>query len=296
MGLSNISGTITAIVTPFTKKGIVDFKQLENLIEFQIENGVQGIVVCGSTGESATLKLKEKQEIIIKSVEISAGRLPVIAATGTYETEQSIELSKFAQDNGSDAVLIVAPYYLKPTQDGLFKHYKLIADSISIPVIIYNIPGRTGVNITAETQLKIANCCKNVIATKEASSNLMQMMDIIANAPKGFSLLSGDDSLTLPIIAVGGKGVISVISNYAPKQYAECINLALKGKFKEAQKIHYSLYKLMELNFIEPNPVPAKYALSLMKMVNENIRMPLLPLKDESKQLIKKALKEQNFI
>lgn len=296
MGLSNISGTITAIVTPFTKKGIVDFKQLENLIEFQIENGVQGIVVCGSTGESATLKLKEKQEIIIKSVEISAGRLPVIAATGTYETEQSIELSKFAQDNGSDAVLIVAPYYLKPTQDGLFKHYKLIADSISIPVIIYNIPGRTGVNIKAETQLKIANCCKNVIATKEASSNLMQMMDIIANAPKGFSLLSGDDSLTLPIIAVGGKGVISVISNYAPKQYAECINLALKGKFKEAQKIHYSLYKLMELNFIEPNPVPAKYALSLMKMVNENIRMPLLPLKDESKQLIKKALKEQNFI
>jgi len=296
MGLSNISGTITAIVTPFTKKGNVDFKQLENLIEFQIENGVQGIVVCGSTGESATLKLKEKQEIIIKSVEISAGRLPVIAATGTYETEQSIELSKFAQDNGSDAVLIVAPYYLKPTQDGLFKHYKLIADSISIPVIIYNIPGRTGVNIKAETQLKIANCCKNVIATKEASSNLMQMMDIIANAPKGFSLLSGDDSLTLPIIAVGGKGVISVISNYAPKQYAECINLALKGKFKEAQKIHYSLYKLMELNFIEPNPVPAKYALSLMKMVNENIRMPLLPLKDESKQLIKKALKEQNFI
>lgn len=296
MGLSNISGTITAIVTPFTKKGEVDYKQLENLIEFQIENGVQGIVVCGSTGESATLKLKEKQEIIIKSVEISAGRLPVIAATGTYETEQSIELSKFAQDNGSDAVLIVAPYYLKPTQDGLFKHYKLIADSISIPVIIYNIPGRTGVNITAETQLKIANCCKNVIATKEASSNLMQMMDIIANAPKGFSLLSGDDSLTLPIIAVGGKGVISVISNYAPKQYAECINLALKGKFKEAQKIHYSLYKLMELNFIEPNPVPAKYALSLMKMVNENIRMPLLPLKDESKQLIKKALKEQNFI
>lgn len=296
MGLSNISGTITAIVTPFTKKGIVDFKQLENLIEFQIENGVQGIVVCGSTGESATLKLKEKQEIIIKSVEISAGRLPVIAATGTYETEQSIELSKFAQDNGSDAVLIVAPYYLKPTQDGLFKHYKLIADSISIPVIIYNIPGRTGVNITAETQLKIAKSCKNVIATKEASSNLMQMMDIIANAPKGFSLLSGDDSLTLPIIAVGGKGVISVISNYAPKQYAECINLALKGKFKEAQKIHYSLYKLMELNFIEPNPVPAKYALSLMKMVNENIRMPLQPLKDESKKLIKKALKEQNLI
>lgn len=296
MGLSNISGTITAIVTPFTKKGEVDYKQLENLIEFQIENGVQGIVVCGSTGESATLKLKEKQEIIIKSVEISAGRLPVIAATGTYETEQSIELSKFAQDNGSDAVLIVAPYYLKPTQDGLFKHYKLIADSISIPVIIYNIPGRTGVNITAETQLKIANCCKNVIATKEASSNLMQMMDIIANAPKGFSLLSGDDSLTLPIIAVGGKGVISVISNYAPKQYAECINLALKGKFKEAQKIHYSLYKLMELNFIEPNPVPAKYALSLMKMVNENIRMPLQPLKDESKKLIKKALKEQNLI
>lgn len=296
MGLSNISGTITAIVTPFTKKGNIDFKQLEKLIEFQIENGVQGIVVCGSTGESSTLKLKEKQEIIIKSVEISAGRLPIIAATGTYETEQSIELSKFAQDNGADAVLIVAPYYLKPTQDGLFNHYKLIADSISIPVIIYNIPGRTGVNITAETQLKIAKSCKNVIATKEASSNLMQMMDIIANAPKGFSLLSGDDSLTLPIIAVGGKGVISVISNYAPKQYAECINLALKGKFKEAQKIHYSLYKLMELNFIEPNPVPAKYALSLMKMVNENIRMPLLPLKDESKKLIKKALKEQNFI
>ncbi len=296
MSFTNISGTITALITPFTKKGEVDFKQLEKLIEYQIENEVQGIVVCGSTGESATLKTKDKQAVIIKSVEISAGRIPIIAATGTYETELSRDMSIFAQEHGADAVLVVAPYYLKPTQDGLFEHYKIIADAISIPVILYNIPSRTGVNITAETQLKIANCCKNVIATKEASGNLIQMMDIIANAPKGFSLLSGDDALALPVISVGGKGVISVISNYAPKQYSECINLALKGKIKEAQKIHYTLYKLMELNFIEPNPVPVKYALSLMKMANDTIRLPLLPLKDESKKLIKTAMKEQNLI
>lgn len=296
MSLTNISGTITALITPFKKKGDIDFKQLEDLIEFQIENGVQGIVVCGSTGESATLKPKEKQALIIKSVEFAADRIPIIPATGTYETELSRDLSIFAQEHGASGVLIVAPYYLKPTQDGLFEHYKIIADSLNIPVIIYNIPGRTGVNISAKTQLRIANSCKNVIATKEASGNLSQMMDIIAEAPKGFSVLSGDDSLALPLIAAGGKGVISVISNYAPKQYAECIDLAIQGKIKEAQKIHYSLYKLLELNFIEPNPAPVKYALSLMKMANDTVRMPLLPLKIENKRLLKAAMKEQNLI
>lgn len=286
----NFQGTITALITPFKRNGEVDFPNFEKLIDYQIDNGADAIVVCGSTGESATLTTKEKQALIIRSVEYSAGRIPVIAGTGTNETEMTINLSLFAKEHGADGLLVVTPYYNKPPQDGLFEHFRLIADTVQIPVILYNVPGRTAVNMLPETQLRIARTCKNVVATKEASGNLEQMMAIIKNAPEHFHLLSGDDALTLPVIAMGGKGIVSVISNYAAKQFSEMVKLALKGKFSDALKIHYHLFDLMQLNFIEPNPMPVKCAMTLLKMSKEIYRMPLLAVKPENKIKIKDAL------
>ena len=292
----NLQGTFTALVTPFKKDSTVDFDNISKLIDLQIEGGVEGIVVCGSTGESATLTYKDKQAIIIHAVEYSNCRIPIIAGTGTNETENSKALTLIAKEHGADAALLVTPYYNKPPQDGLFEHFRLIAESVDLPLILYNVPSRTGVNMTAETQLRLAESCPNIIGTKEASGNMDQIMQIIKHSLEGFSVLSGDDSIALPLISVGAKGIISVISNYEPKLFSECIRLALKGKFKEAQKIHYTLFELMQLNFIEPNPIPVKYAMSLMGLIKEFYRLPLYPLKPDSKKKIKQALKDAGLV
>lgn len=286
-------GTFTALVTPFNRKGEVDFKNLQKLIEFQIQNGAEGIVVAGTTGESATLTLKEKQSIIIKAVEFADGRVPIIVGTGTNETEMSLSLTIFAKEHGASAALIVTPYYNKPPQDGLYEHFRLIATTVDIPIILYNVPGRTGVNMTAETQLRLANDCPNIVATKEASGNFDQIMKIIQNAPPNFHLLSGDDSLTLPIISIGGKGVVSVISNLYPKEISDMVRLALKSDFKKAMAIHYKLLEFVNLCFIEPNPMPIKYALSLKGLVREVYRLPLLAITNSNKKRIKEFV--QNF-
>lgn len=285
-------GTFTALITPFNRKGEVDFKALRKLIDFQIQNGVDGIVVCATTGESATLSLKEKQAIIIESVEQAAGRVPIVAGTGTNETELSLNMTIFAKEHGASACLLVAPYYNKPNQDGLYEHFRLIATQVDIPIILYNVPGRTGVNISAQTTIRLARDCPNIVATKEASGNLEQIMKIISQAPKNFSVLSGDDALTLAIIALGGKGVVSVTSNYAPKEFSEMVRLALQNKIDKAREIHYRLLELMELNFIEPNPIPVKYIMSLLGYTKEVYRLPLLPLKPEEKKKIKEAMKK----
>jgi len=289
-------GTITALVTPFQKGGAIDFDALKDLIQFQIQGGVDAIVVCGSTGESATLTLNDKIAIFEKSLEFAAGKIPIIAGTGTNETEGTLNLSTIAFNLGVSALLLVAPYYNKPTQDGLFEHFKLIADNVGIPIIIYNVPGRTGVNISADTQLKLAKTCKNIKATKEASGNFEQMMKIISGAPKDFNLLSGDDIYTIPIIALGGKGVVSVISNYAPKQFSDLVKNAMSGKFDKARKIHYDLLELMELNFIESNPIPVKYALSLMKKIDSVYRLPLLEMTKKNREIFKKAMQKAGLI
>lgn len=289
-------GTFTALITPFNRKGEVDFKALRKLIDFQIENGVDGIVVCATTGESATLSLKEKQAIIVESVEHTNGRVPVVAGTGTNETELSLNMTIFAMEHGADACLLVAPYYNKPNQSGLYEHFRLIATNVDIPLILYNVPGRTGVNISAQTQIRLAQDCPNIVATKEASGNLDQIMKIIQNAPSTFSVLSGDDSLTLPIIALGGKGVVSVISNYAPKKFSDMVRFALQNKIEKARTLHYELLELMELNFIEPNPIPVKYAMSLLGFTKEVYRLPLLPLENEAKKKIKEALRRAKII
>lgn len=289
-------GTITALVTPFQKGGAIDFVALKDLIEFQIQGGVDAIVVCGSTGESATLTTKEKIAIFEKSLEFSNGKIPIIAGTGSNETEGTLNLSTVAFNSGVAGLLLVAPYYNKPTQTGLYEHFKLVADNVDIPVIIYNVPGRTGVNISAETQLKLAKTCKNIKATKEASGNFEQMMKIIKDAPEGFNLLSGDDIFTIPIISFGGKGVVSVISNYAPKQFSDMVKNAMNGKFDKARKIHYDLMELMELNFIESNPIPVKYALALMKKINPVYRLPLLEMTKKNKEIFKKAMQKAGLI
>ncbi|MGB9852545.1 MAG: 4-hydroxy-tetrahydrodipicolinate synthase [Candidatus Kapaibacteriota bacterium] len=289
-------GTFTALITPFNNKGEVDFKALKKLIDFQIENGVDGVVVCATTGESATLSLKEKQAIIIKSVEFAKDRIPIIAGTGTNETELTLDLTIFAKEHGASACLLVAPYYNKPNQDGLYEHFRLVATTVDIPIILYNVPSRTGVNISDSTQIRLAKDCPNIVATKEASGNLEQIMNIIADAPANFSVLSGDDSLTLPILALGGKGVVSVISNYAPRQFSEMVRLALQNKIEEARAIHYNLLELMKLNFIEPNPIPVKYIMSLLGFTKEMYRLPLLPLSNQVKNKIKDKLKFAKII
>jgi 4-hydroxy-tetrahydrodipicolinate synthase len=296
MNKLTLQGTYTALVTPFKDDGSVDFNTLKRLINYQIDNGANGIVVCGSTGESATLLTKEKTSIIIKAVEYAAGRIPVIAGTGTNETEYTLHLSTIAKEHGADAILLVTPYYNKPTQEGLFEHFRLIAQQVDIPIILYNIPSRTGVNMTAETQLRIAENCKNVIATKEGSGDLIQMMQIIKNAPKHFSLLAGDDIFALPAISIGAKGVVSTISNYAPKQFSACVKAALDGNYKEAMKLHYSLFELMKLNGIETNPIPTKFALSLMGLIKEKYRLPLIQMQLQNKKKMKAALSKAGLM
>jgi 4-hydroxy-tetrahydrodipicolinate synthase len=291
-----LKGTYTALITPFTNKGDVDFNALKALIDFQITGGVEGIVVCGSTGESATLSQKEKIAIITTAVEHAKGRTTIIAGTGSNNTQDTVDLTTIAKELGVAAALIVAPYYNKPTQEGLYYHYKTVADAVNLPQIIYNVPGRAGVNISPEIQLQLAKDCKNIIATKEASGNLDQIMNIIQNAPKDFTVLSGDDSLTLPVVYMGGHGVISVLSNYAPKMFSDAVRYAQKGDIKKANELHYKLAELMNLNFIESNPIPVKAALNIMGYCKDVYRLPLTPIRKENKVKIKEALKRAKLI
>jgi len=293
---TDIKGTITALVTPFKSDLSIDYNAFEQLINFQIDSGIEGIVICGSTGESATLSSKEKLSLIIRAIEISNGRVPIIAGTGSNDTAASIDMTLLAKESGADAVLLVAPYYNKPSQEGLFQHYLAISESVDIPQIIYNVPGRAGINITAETQLKIEKKNKNVIATKEASGDLEQMAVIMRNAPEGFSLYCGDDALAVPAISLGAIGVISVLSNYAPKQFGDCVRAALSGDFANARKLHYHLLELMQLNFVESNPVPAKAALTWMNLLENYVRLPLTPITERNNDRIKEALQIAGLI
>lgn len=285
-----LTGTITALVTPMHKDGSIDVESLKKLIDFQIAGNISAIVPCGSTGESATMSLAEKCEVIRITVEHTAGRVPVIAGTGSNDTAAAIALTQEAKSIGADAVLLVSPFYNKPTQRGLIAHFSAIAESCDIPQILYNVPGRTASNVTAETQLQLAETYTHIIATKEASADLEQMMEIIKHRPAHFTLLAGDDSLALPIIAAGGHGVISVLSNYAPAQFGACINAALSGDFEKARSLHYPLFDLMRLNFIETNPIPVKGILAMMGICEEQYRLPMQPLLPENKEKLRQAL------
>ncbi len=290
------TGVITAIVTPFKSDFSIDFDAFEKLIEFQIKNKADGIVVTGSTGEGATLSLKEKIALYVRAVEIANKRIPIIAGTGSNDTKATIELSMLAKDTGVDALLLVAPYYNKPTQVALFNHFMAINEMVEIPQIIYNVPGRTGVNIAANTQVLIAQKCKNVVATKEASGDLNQVMNIVKNAPKNFIVLSGDDSLTLPMISLGAKGVISVFSNFAPKQLKTIVDYALENDCEKARQAHYKYLKMMDLCFIESNPSPVKSIMTQMGMIEGHLRLPLIPVSPENADILNAELKKLKFI
>jgi len=288
-----LHGCATALVTPFTASGAVDEPRLRDLIEYQIAGGVRILVPCGTTGESVTMSDEENQLVIRTAVELARGRAKVIAGTGSNSTSVTIHRSQTARDLGVDAVLTVAPYYNKPTQDGLYAHFRAIAEAISdLPVVIYNVPGRTSSNISAETTLRLAREVENIVAVKEASGNLSQIMEILRSRPKDFRVISGDDSLTLALIALGGDGLISVASNQAPGMMSRLNDLALAGQWDEARALHYRLLPLMEGNFIESSPGPVKAGLALMGLIEENLRLPLVPVQDKTRDRMREILTE----
>ncbi|HKO41675.1 MAG TPA: 4-hydroxy-tetrahydrodipicolinate synthase [Pyrinomonadaceae bacterium] len=287
----------TALVTPFTSDGSIDEPALTRLIEYQISNGVKVLVPCGTTGESATMTEAEDQRVISIAIELAKGRARVIAGGGSNSTAVAIENSKIVRDLGADAVLQVAPFYNKPTQEGLYAHFSAIAEAVpDLPIVIYNVPGRTSSNIAAETTLRLARDCENIVAVKEASGNLSQIMEILRERPDGFHVLSGDDAVTLPLIALGGDGLISVASNEAPELMSQMVTLALEGKWNEARELHYRLLPLMEVNFIESSPGPVKAALAMMGMIDENYRLPLVPIQEKSKAKVREVITELGLL
>ncbi|AEF96856.1 4-hydroxy-tetrahydrodipicolinate synthase [Methanotorris igneus] len=286
-------GVFPAIITPF-KNGEIDFEGLEKNINFLIENGVSGIVAVGTTGESPTLSHEEHKKVIEKAVEIVDGRVTVIAGAGSNSTAEAVELSQFAEDVGADAVLSITPYYNKPTQEGLKKHFGTIAESINLPIILYNVPSRTAVNLEPSTVKYLAEEYSNITAIKEANPNLSQVSEIIREC--NITVLSGNDELTLPIIALGGKGVISVVANIVPKEFVEMVDYALKGEFDKAREIHYKLYPLMKAMFIETNPIPIKTAMNMLGMPSGELRLPLCKMKEENKKKLEEVLKNLGLL
>jgi 4-hydroxy-tetrahydrodipicolinate synthase len=280
-------GSLVAIVTPF-KNGKLDEKAFKNLIEIQIKKGTSGIVPCGTTGESATLSLDEH-------VQITAGRVPVIAGSGSNNTAEAIRLTKYAKAAGADGALLISPYYNKPTQKGIYLHFKAIAEAVDIPIVLYNIASRTGINIEPETIASLAEF-ENIVAVKEASGNLAQMAHILNLCRDKIALISGDDALTLPVLAIGGTGVISVVANIVPAKNAEMIKLFEEGKIEEARKVCYKLIPLIKAMFMETNPAPVKTALGMMGKISPEIRLPLCPMLPENERKLKSILEEHNLI
>ena len=297
MKLDWMRGCATALVTPFKSDGSIDEARMRALVDRQINGGVKLLVPCGTTGESATMTEAEDAQVIGTTIDVARGRAKVIAGAGRNSTASAIEYSKRAQDLGADAVLQVAPWYNKPTQEGLYAHFRAIAEAVpQTPIMLYNVPGRTSSNIAAPTTLKLARDCENIVAIKEASGNLSQIMEILRERPRGFSVLSGDDAVTLPLIALGAEGIVSVASNEIPDLMSQMTNLALAGKWDEARAIHYRILPLMEINFIESSPGPVKAAMSMMGLLEENFRLPLVPITEKSRVKIREVIAELGLI
>jgi len=297
MQIDWLRGCATALVTPFTSDGAVDVESLRRLIEHQISGGIRLLVPCGTTGESATMSDEEDQLVIRTTVEVARGRAKVIAGTGSNSTAAAIAYSQTARELGADAILSVAPYYNKPTQEGLVAHFRAIAESVSdLPVVIYNVPGRTSSNITAQTTVRLAREVDNIVAVKEASGNLSQIMEILRERPAGFRVISGDDSFTLAIIALGGDGLISVASNEIPNLMSQLVDLALAGDWDKARELHYRLLPLLEANFIESSPGPVKAVMKMMGLIEENFRLPLVPIQEKSRDRLREVLTEAGLL
>ena len=296
MGMKKFSGVHTALITPFTRSGLVDEEAMARIIDHQIRDGIDGLVPCGTTGESPTLSHAEHDRVIALTVEQPRGRVPVIAGTGSNATSEAIRLSQHAQDSGVDAVLLVNPYYNKPTQKGLYLHFKAIAESVSIPCILYNIKGRTGINLETETLARLANDCENIIAVKEASGSIDQMRQVIGKNLEGFSVLSGDDNMAVDLIEAGGDGVISVASNLLPHMMRIMVHQALSGDIAGARQKESLLAPFFEACFCETNPIPIKTAMARYGWCNETFRLPMCTLENEAhRKKIFDALEQLNL-
>ena len=288
-------GVFTALITPFTRDGKLDEQALRKLVDFQIDRGIDGLVPVGTTGESPTLSPEETEQVSRIVVEQTGGRVPVIAGTGSNCTDKAIHMTEKAKQIGATASLQVAPYYNKPTGEGFFRHFTAIADAVDLPMVIYNIPGRTGKNIENPVMLKLA-LHKNIVAVKEASGNISQMMDLIAKKPKDFAVLSGDDNLTYPLMALGGKGVISVASNAVPDRMKDLTHTALKGDWDRARKLHYELLPLFKAIFLETNPIPIKATMAMKGFVEEVYRLPMCPMSGENKKALTEVLEQLKIL
>ncbi|HTR98747.1 MAG TPA: 4-hydroxy-tetrahydrodipicolinate synthase [Bacteroidota bacterium] len=289
-------GTGTALVTPFRKDGGVVEVVLRVLVDRLIKAGVVALVPVGSTGEGATLNEEEQAHVIESVVEQAHGRVPVIAGASSNATVRAVALAKEAKHRGADAILTVAPFYNKPTQEGLYQHFSAIADAVEMPIVVYNVPGRTASNIEAATQLRLAEEIPYIAGVKEASGNLAQIMEVLHHRPAGFGVWSGDDNLTLPLVALGADGIISVVSNEVPKEFGDMVRAALKGKYEKARELHFRLLHLMNVNFVESNPIPVKAAMAKMDLLEEVYRLPLTPLSDASRAKLEKTLKQLRLV
>ncbi|ATD80415.1 MULTISPECIES: 4-hydroxy-tetrahydrodipicolinate synthase [Desulfovibrio] len=289
------SGALTALVTPF-KDEALDEEAYRNFIEFQITEGIHGLVPCGTTGESATLSHEEHERVIEICIDQARGRVPVLAGAGSNNTAEAVRLTRFAQKAGANGALLITPYYNKPTQEGLYRHYKAIAEAVEMPLVPYNVPGRTGCNLLPETLARLAKEFSHIVGVKEATGDMAQGSKTLSSCPAGFSVLSGDDFTALPLMALGGKGVISVTSNIVPGRMAAMCNAFNKGDVAEAARIHHELFPLHEAMFFESNPIPAKTALSLMGKMEAGLRLPLCPMSAAAKEKLAGVLRGLQLI
>lgn len=295
MNVTRFRGSTVALVTPFETGGGVDEDRLRKLVDWHIEQGTNVILAMGTTGESATLSHEEHQQVMAIIVEQVDRRIPVLCGAGSNATSEAIDLTRHAAQIGGDAILSVAPYYNKPTQEGFFQHFKAIAESTDLPVFIYNVPGRTGSNITAGTTLRLAEI-PNIGGVKEASGDLSQIMAILRSRPQDFLVLAGDDAFAFPVMALGGDGVVSVVANETPRLLSQMVAAALNAQWEEARRLHYRLLPLMEANFIESNPIPVKAAMAMMGLLEENYRLPMVPMSDQNRQTLRKVLEEADLL
>jgi len=288
-------GSFVAMVTPF-RNGKVDEAKLRELVEFHVAHGTDGLIPCGTTGESPTLNHDEHHRVVEIVIEAARGRIRVIAGTGSNSTAEAIEMTKHAERAGAAGALVVNPYYNKPTQEGLYRHFRAVAESVAIPVLLYNIQSRTAINVETDTLARLARDVKNIVGVKEASGSLDQMSQVIAACGPDFSVLSGDDNITLPLLAIGGSGVVSVIANIVPRETAELVHAALDGDWKRARELHYRLFPLARAAFLETNPIPIKEAMAMAGMLEPEFRLPMCRMSDANREKLRAILKPYGLI
>jgi len=295
MGQINLKGMGVALITPFKSDGNVDYIALARVVDYQLQNGTDYLVVLGTTAETSTLTLEEQKEILELVISKVNGQIPIVLGVGGNNTSAVVQKLKTEKFDGVDAILSVVPYYNKPSQEGIYQHYKCIAEATDLPIVLYNVPGRTGVNMTAETTLRLAHELKNVVGIKEASGDMTQIGNIIKNKPADFQVISGDDGITFPLITFGAVGVISVIGNAFPKEFSRMVRLALAGDYTHALTIHHNFTELFELLFVDGNPAGVKSMLSMMGYIENELRLPLIPTRITTYEKIRAILQELNI-